>query len=75
MEHLVSPNLYHIIKLEIRPGNDFGNSRFVVHVEHWARCRRSRAEEAIDKRDPACARRYRDLTGGDIEALERFLGR
>jgi ABC-type phosphate transport system auxiliary subunit len=35
----------------------------------------SRAREALEKGDPARARKYRDLTESDVEALEKFLGR
>ena len=33
-----------------------------------------KAEEAIQRRDAARTKKYVDLTGKDIEALERFLG-
>ena len=35
----------------------------------------SRAQDALERRDPARAKRYIDLTQSDVEALERFLGR
>lgn len=34
-----------------------------------------RAQQAIDQHDLARARRYRDTTQADLEALEKFLGR
>ena len=34
-----------------------------------------RAQQAIDEHDAARARRYRDTTQADLEALEKFLGR
>ena len=35
----------------------------------------SRAQDAVMKRDPARAQRYRDAAEADLEALEKFLGR
>ena len=34
----------------------------------------SKAEDAVQQKDAARAKRYVDLTGKDVEALERFLG-
>ena len=34
----------------------------------------SKAEDAIQQRDAVRAKKYVDLTGRDVEALERFLG-
>ena len=33
-----------------------------------------KAEEAIQHRDAARTKKYVDLTGGDLDVLERFLG-
>ena len=35
----------------------------------------SKAQSAIGQNDAARAKRYADLAGADVEALERFLGR
>jgi hypothetical protein len=35
----------------------------------------SRAQEAVDTGDLARARKFSDTARGDVEALERFLGR
>jgi eukaryotic-like serine/threonine-protein kinase len=69
----VNSSLDHLQQQQAAAG--FGLRGDMVARQASMKTNLSKAEDAVQQKDAARAKRYVDLTGKDVEALERFLGR